>query len=1295
MFSSSEVTTKAYRQVSIPCDVLNSWMNATSSSSSSSSTMLLPPSASGDLHHRRSSLSPTQVQSVQWWCSKCVSPELLSLQDSSASLSPSGHHKIAETRLHNSATSSSSSSSSTASGSYSDRIRILPGELSLSLNPVLLQDSGEYYCVVVMQANNANAVKGSGVQLRVQDVPGTPGRPLVMESSSRSANLSWAAPASNGNSQILKYIIFIRELQMGGGGTTASSAAFKEDESVVVPAHGGKEESFQVGGLRPFTVYSFRVAASNSLGDSAASEPSFETVTLREVPSGKPVITAAQNTSATSVRVDWAPPTPDSLHGEFLGYRLSYKPRDAAGNWPVSSEARTVEIPSPNTTATAFTAATFSSQLVAVKKAVDENGLEDLKATLGIYDTLISRILKGKLGYNNSKICRKGASSFERRSFTIRNLLPYTQYLVSLEVFNPEGVGPPTTVMVMTDEGVPSKPRNVLVVKETSDSVKLSWQPPETPNGELRGYRLYFMRDNFTDVRSIHNTSSAAKSVDYVLDRLQPSSKYKVWLKAFTYKNEGDPSDAVWVHTSAPVPGQRAGGVGSLGEEPDVDPGSNRKHLQQLGDDELEPLELLELTCDPELGSIYLHWRQPPSAAVRLDHFYIVVEDTGSGLKQEFRVKASSSTDSHEHKLMLRNLSLPYMERVVIKAAAKSPPHSDRVRFGAAVERSIDDLPPPSTSSSTSSTVRSDSGARVAPCRSSRSLGARVGSSSTATTSLSARAQLANASKMTLMLLIGAVVCSSIMLVLLTISAFMYRRYFRRTSGKQSQRRQPLIRYSPMPDDWWGDQQASNGNSTSSNGKSSSSPSGNDNNAGNTPLLSVASLSNHIHNLRTEGNAALKAEFQTIKAGANPCRSVLELNSGSGSGSTGSGSKSGSRSGNKRGRKRYKGVYLDGWREKQGFLVIPRPAVPSASASYVPSDAAFWALVDTVAASLVVQFKVAADEFIDDEQELAEALRGRPMPHVTNSSSDSSGKSHHHGQHHHQHHHHHRNSLCWEKISEEEEEGSSWSRRVFVCRSSSNEGASVCFGAAADEESGGGSLHPPPQPEQKYLEIWRFNLCDSDHDLSSRFAKFVVRSLHAVLSLSGPTVIHCSPGASQAAGSFVALCALLRQVAATGAMSVMAFCKYLRHADPLLLQDDDQYAFIHDALHMALQQEKFLTSMRGLQHAAGDEGLQQQQQQQHHQQQQYALLHHPHLQQQQQQQQVMLPAFHNMPPMQQLHGGAGSLFGHHQLEDYGAIRPVVQLSSFQQHYLRDGAVAAVVSLAAPAIGGVAPPDVIL
>lgn len=39
------------------------------------------------------------------------------------------------------------------------------------------------------------------------------------------------------------------------------------------------------------------------------------------------------------------------------------------------------------------------------------------------------------------------------QSHEIHNLETYTQYLVSLQVFNPEGIGPVTTVLVMTDEG--------------------------------------------------------------------------------------------------------------------------------------------------------------------------------------------------------------------------------------------------------------------------------------------------------------------------------------------------------------------------------------------------------------------------------------------------------------------------------------------------------------------------------------------------------------------------------------------------------------------------------------------------------------------------------------------------------------------------------------------------------------------------------------------------------------------------------------------------------------------------
>lgn len=96
-----------------------------------------------------------------------------------------------------------------------------------------------------------------------------------------------------------------------------------------------------VNGLQPFTVYSFKVLAVNGVGEvssvidamltsrpqSNESEASYYMITLREAPSGKPTITSAHNSSSSSICLAWAPPHPSTLHGEFLGYRLTYRPR--------------------------------------------------------------------------------------------------------------------------------------------------------------------------------------------------------------------------------------------------------------------------------------------------------------------------------------------------------------------------------------------------------------------------------------------------------------------------------------------------------------------------------------------------------------------------------------------------------------------------------------------------------------------------------------------------------------------------------------------------------------------------------------------------------------------------------------------------------------------------------------------------------------------------------------------------------------------------------------------------------
>jgi Fibronectin type III domain. len=53
---------------------------------------------------------------------------------------------------------------------------------------------------------------------------------------------------------------------------------------------------------------------------------------------------------------------------------------------------------------------------------------------------------------------------------------------------------------------VPSKPLNVTVLHVTHSSIKLSWVKPERPNGQITGYRLYYMHANYTDVKTLRKT---------------------------------------------------------------------------------------------------------------------------------------------------------------------------------------------------------------------------------------------------------------------------------------------------------------------------------------------------------------------------------------------------------------------------------------------------------------------------------------------------------------------------------------------------------------------------------------------------------------------------------------------------------------------------------------------------------------------------------------------------------------------------------------------------------------------
>ncbi|XP_040154808.1 protein sidekick-2-like [Anopheles arabiensis] len=440
------------------------------------------------------------------------------------------------------------------------RITLLPGNFSLHISPTSSADTAEYTCLF----NDRHSPEAIA-DLLVQDVPDPPGRPLVVSFTSRSVDLSWAHSQDARNAPVTNFII---ETRVGENG----------DWNQVPPIYTKSHlTTYQVTELLPFTVYSFRIIAVNELGHSTPSKESYYFVTLREAPTGKPVTTIAHNTSATSVYISWKPPPPDTILGEFLGYRITYRTRDRHP--------------------------------------------DDVKE-IYIRDSTVE-------------------------SHEIHNLETYTQYLVSIQVFNPEGLGPPTTVLVMTDEGVPTKPRNLSVLEITSTTIRISWLEPEKRNGVIHGYRVYYVYQNQTLLHlPILKNDAAQNSVFYyTLTNLKPFTDYRIIVTAFTLKYDGEPSE-VSLRTDVGGP---------------------------------SPPKVLNLTCH-SLDTLFFSWRIPRVYHSSIDFYIVNYRNLEYDDTHEIRISANASIV--ETSMVIPNLTTNSAYEVKVRGATVSTVNPKKVVLG-------------------------------------------------------------------------------------------------------------------------------------------------------------------------------------------------------------------------------------------------------------------------------------------------------------------------------------------------------------------------------------------------------------------------------------------------------------------------------------------------------------------------------------------------------------------------------------------------------------------------------------
>ncbi|KAJ8363132.1 hypothetical protein SKAU_G00119630 [Synaphobranchus kaupii] len=425
----------------------------------------------------------------------------------------------------------------------------------------------------------------------LDDVPGPPVGILFPEVRTTSVRLIWQSPAQP-NGIILAYQITYRL------NSTNSNTA-------VVDVLNPSSRQYTVTGLKPESVYVFRITAHSRKGWGEAAEALVVTTEkrARPQPTSRPTI-QQEDVQARSVLLSWEPGSdglspvryytvqsrelPDSnwtVHSAsvnheassyivdrlkpFTSYQFRVKATNDIGDSEYSEESEAIttlqDAPDEAPIILSVTPHTTTSVLIRWQPPSEEriNGIL-LGFRVRYRELLYDRLRSFTVRHRKQPGCNLGGAHLVRNlsestltHYELDNLSKHKRYEIRLSVYNAVGEGPTSTPQeVFVGEAVPTAPpQNVAIQSATATQLDVTWDPPplETQNGDIQGYKVYFwefQRQNETErLRTLFLPEGGVK-----LKNLTGYTTYMISVAPFNAAGDGPRSAATRGRTQQAAP---------------------------------------------------------------------------------------------------------------------------------------------------------------------------------------------------------------------------------------------------------------------------------------------------------------------------------------------------------------------------------------------------------------------------------------------------------------------------------------------------------------------------------------------------------------------------------------------------------------------------------------------------------------------------------------------------------------------------------------------------------------------